>query len=376
MRSRPEEADGFGVDMRMSSNWRSCNPPGATLSWNIHRTPAIGIILKRGLKKMTVKLKDIAEKVGVNVSTVSRVLNNRGYISQELRGKVFSAMEQLNYHPNEVARSLLRKRSNVIGLVVPAVAHPFFGELCQCIENYAYTQKYRVMLCNSQHDKEKELSYLTLLKANQVDGIIMASQTIDVEEFAKIKLPVVTIEREIDHIPYISSDNYEGGRLAAELLIAKGCRKIAMITGSLGLNMLSNLRYAAFVNVTAKHDVWHTTVQTDINGFDPENYDTIIEDLLTSNPDIDGIFASSDLIAAHIIKICHYLNKAIPAELKIVGYDGIPFGELTVPPLTTIRQPVSQMGRLAMDLLIKQINKLPVDTKNILPVTLIERQTT
>jgi DNA-binding LacI/PurR family transcriptional regulator len=188
MWSGPEEADGFGADMLVSSNWRSCNPPGASLPWTIHRRSAIGIILKRGLKKMTVKL------------------NNRGYISQELRGKVFSAMEQLNYHPNEVARSLLRKRSNVIGLVVPAVAHPFFGELCQCIENYAYTQKYRVMLCNSQHDKEKELSYLTLLKANQVDGIIMASQTIDVEEFTKIKLPVVTIEREIDHIPYISSD--------------------------------------------------------------------------------------------------------------------------------------------------------------------------
>jgi transcriptional regulator with XRE-family HTH domain len=206
MWSGPEEADGFGADMLVSSNWRSCNPPGASLPWTIHRRSAIGIILKRGLKKMTVKLKDIAKMVGVNVSTVSRVLNNRGYISQELRGKVFSAMEQLNYHPNEVARSLLRKRSNVIGLVVPAVAHPFFGELCQCIENYAYTQKYRVMLCNSQHDKEKELSYLTLLKANQVDGIIMASQTIDVEEFTKIKLPVVTIEREIDHIPYISSD--------------------------------------------------------------------------------------------------------------------------------------------------------------------------
>jgi LacI family sucrose operon transcriptional repressor len=325
---------------------------------------------------MTVKLKDIAQKVGVNVATVSRVINNKGYISKTLHQKVYSAMEELNYHPNEVARSLLRKRSNVIGLVVPTVAHPFFGELFQCIENYAYTQKYRVMLCNSQHDQEKELSYLTLLKANQVDGIIMASQTIEVAEFSKIKLPVVTIEREIDQIPYISSDNYDGGRLATELLIAKGCRKIAMITGSLGLNMLSNLRYAAFATVSEAHGVWHTIVQTDLNGFNPENYDTIIEELLKRNPDIDGIFASSDLIAAHIIKICHYLNKAIPEELKIVGYDGIPFGELTLPPLTTVKQPVSQMGHLAMDLLIKQINKLPVENQNILPVTLIERQTT
>jgi LacI family sucrose operon transcriptional repressor len=162
--------------------------------------------IETGFKKDDSQIERYCQNGRRQLSTVSRVLNNRGYISQELRGKVFSAMEQLNYHPNEVARSLLRKRSNVIGLVVPAVAHPFFGELCQCIENYAYTQKYRVMLCNSQHDKEKELSYLTLLKANQVDGIIMASQTIDVEEFTKIKLPVVTIEREIDHIPYISSD--------------------------------------------------------------------------------------------------------------------------------------------------------------------------
>jgi LacI family sucrose operon transcriptional repressor len=326
---------------------------------------------------MTVKLKDIAEMVGVNISTVSRVINNRGYISNALREKVHLAMEELNYQPNEVARSLFRKRSNVIGLVVPTVAHPFFSELCQYIESYAYTQQYRVLLCNSQHDREKELIYLTLLKANQVDGIIMGSQTINVEEFSKIKLPLVTIERQINNtIPYISSDNYEGGRLATELLIAKGCRKIAMITGSLGLNMLSNMRYAAFVDATERNGVWHTSLQTELNGFNPENYDAIIYELFEKNPDIDGIFASSDLIAAHIIKICNYLNKAIPDDIKIVGYDGIPFGELTTPSLTTIKQSISKMGYLAMDLLIKQMNGIPVETKNILPVTLIERQTT
>jgi LacI family sucrose operon transcriptional repressor len=326
---------------------------------------------------MNVKLKDIAEMVGVNIATVSRVINNRGYISNELREKVYSAMKELNYQPNEVARSLFRKRSNVIGLVVPTVAHPFFSELCQYIENYAYTKQYRVLLCNSQHDKEKELTYLTLLKANQVDGIIMGSQTIDVEEFTPIKLPLVTIEREINEaIPYVSSDNYEGGRLATELLIAKGCRKIAMITGNLGLNMLSNKRYAAFVNTAERKGVWHTSLQTDFNGFNPKNYDDIIYKLFEKDPDIDGIFASSDLIAAHIIKICNYLNKSIPHDIKIVGYDGVSFGELTTPSLTTVKQSIAQMGYLAMDLLIQQINKLPVETKNILPVTLIERQTT
>jgi len=322
-------------------------------------------------------IKDIAKKVGVNVSTVSRVLNNRGYISDSLREKIEQAMVELNYQPNEVARTLFRKKSNMIGIIIPTVAHPFFAELCSHLEDYAYRHQYKVVLCNSQHNRDKELMYLNYLKANQVEGILMGSQTINVAEFSKIALPLVTFDRAIgDQIPYVSSDNYEGGRMATELLIEKGCRKIAMITGSLKLPMLSNRRHDAFVDAAKKHGVWYTVLETDDYGFNPDNYEGIIMELFSKYPDIDGIFASSDVIAAHILKICHQLDKKVPSQIKVVGYDGIAFSAATAPPLSTVRQPIREIAELAFDLLMKQINHEPVDCVNILPNELKVRQTT
>ena len=116
-------------------------------------------------------IKDVAERAGVSVTTVSRVLNNRGYISQATRTKVYQAMEELDYQPNEVARSLFRKRSKIIGLIVPTVAHPFFGELTSYLETYAYSRGYKVLICNSQLDASKEQEYIGMLRRNQVDGI-------------------------------------------------------------------------------------------------------------------------------------------------------------------------------------------------------------
>src|SRR5471030_2413619 len=128
-------------------------------------------------------IKDVAEVAGITVTTVSRVLNNRGYISEKTRKKVYDAMQQLNYRPNEMARSLLRKKSNLIGLIIPTVAHPFFSELTNYIEYYAYKLGYKILLCNSYQDSVKEKEYIMMLKSNQVDGIIMASHTLEIDEY-------------------------------------------------------------------------------------------------------------------------------------------------------------------------------------------------
>ncbi|KPV56532.1 LacI family transcriptional regulator, partial [Paenibacillus sp. A3] len=161
---------------------------------------------------MAVTIKDIAEKVGVSVTTISRVLNNRGYLSDDLKKKVHEAMEEMNYQPNELARSLSRKKSNVIGLIIPDISHPFFGQITKHIEYYAYKHGYKLMLCNSLLNKKKEKEYIDLLRASQVDGIIMGSHTMSVKEYTSIKLPLVTLDRQISKsIPCISSDNYSGG---------------------------------------------------------------------------------------------------------------------------------------------------------------------
>ncbi len=322
-------------------------------------------------------IKDVAKIAGVTVTTVSRVLNNRGYISESTRKKVYQAMEDLNYQPNEIARSLYRKKSNIIGLIIPTVAHPFFGELTNYIEYYAYENGYKILLCNSHLDKVKEKEYVDMLKSHKVDGIIMGSHTLEVEAYLNLDLPIVTFDRFIsESIPFISSDNYEGGRLATDFLINKGCKKIAHICGNLKLNLLSNKRNEAFIVEANKRNIEHITVQTDIDVFESEQYEKLVHKLLREHDDIDGIFCSSDILAANVIKVSTQLGKSIPEEIKIIGYDDVWESSMIVPQLTTIQQPIEEMSRLAVELIIKQINGESISTKNFLPVTLIERQTT
>lgn len=320
-------------------------------------------------------IKDVAELSGVAVATVSRVLNNRGYIGQATREKVYNAMKELDYQPNEMARSLLRKRSHIIGIIIPSTSHPFFAELIEEIEYAAYKNGLKVLLCNSHLDTKKEKDYIDMLRSHKVDGIIMGSHTLTIDEYLNIKLPIVTFDRKIsNNIPYIASDNFLGGRLATKFLIEKGCKKIAMICGNLNLDMLSNKRYEAFLVEAVNSNIEHITIQTELNVFDVRQYEKLVSRLFEEHPDVDGIFVSGDAIAFHVLKTCRELNKKIPENIKIVGYDDIHLSSLT--DLTTVSQPINEIGRLAVELIIKQINNEPISYSNILPVKLVERKTT
>lgn len=320
-------------------------------------------------------IKDVARVSGVTVTTVSRVLNNRGYISEVTRKKVHDAMEELNYQPNEIARSLFRRKSNFIGLIIPNVAHPFFAELTSYIEYYAYKAGYKILICNSYQDSVKEKDYVQMLKSNQVDGIIMGSHTLDTSDYLTPTLPIVAIDRNLSKgIPFVTSDNYKGGLLATNLLIDKGCRKLAHISGPLELNTPANKRYEAFIDVVTEKKIEYVIKQAKLDIF--ESYEKLVVKLLSEHPDIDGIFASSDMIAASIIHVANIIGINIPGDLKIVGYDDISLAALIVPTLTSIKQPIELMGELAVKILIDQIEGKVVDMENILPINLIERDTT
>lgn len=324
---------------------------------------------------MAVTIKDVAEKVGVSVTTVSRVLNNRGYLSESLKQKVNDAMEELNYHPSEVARSLLRKKSNIIGLILPDISHPFFGEVTKHIEAYAYEQGYKLMLCNSLHHKKKEKEYIDLLRASRVDGIIMGSHTMSVNDYKSINLPLVSLDRQISKsIPFIASDNYQGGVLATRLLLRKKCRSIAYLSGNLRLNLLAKQRHDAFLEQVSGQDVEFTVRQTDLNGFKYKDYEKLVSSLFEERPELDGVFASSDMLALQVLKQCRRLGRAVPGQVKVIGYDGI--AALDAEDLTTIVQPIKKMGELAVQYLLQQIAGEPVPLETILPVRLSEKGTT
>lgn len=320
-------------------------------------------------------IRDVAEKAGVTVTTVSRVLNNRGYISEKTRKKVYEAMKELNYQPNELARSLYRRKSYLIGLLIPSVSHPFFAELTSYIEYYAYQNDYKILLCNSLQDVEKEKDYINMLKRHQVDGIIIGSHTLKTEQYLNVNLPIVAIDRYFsEKIPYVASDNYNGGVLATKLLIQNGCRKIAHISGPLILNTPANNRYKAFMDVVKEHNIENVVVETKLNVFDTDEYKKLIIKLFTDHPDIDGVFASSDLIAATIINAAREIGKEVPKDLKIVGYDDISIAKTIVPPLTTIRQPIEEMAKKTIEIILDQIDGKEVSIENILPITLVKRE--
>lgn len=161
-------------------------------------------------------LKDVAEKVGVSITTVSRVMNGRGAISRETRDKVFAAMKELNYFPNEMARSLGNKSSHLIGLIVPYIDHAFFGILTAAIEEACYKSGYKLFFCTSGGNPNRERELFTMLCANNVAGVLVCSRITDESLYMQTDVPIVTIERMIEDVPSVSCDNYKGGVLAAQ----------------------------------------------------------------------------------------------------------------------------------------------------------------
>ena len=209
-------------------------------------------------------IKDVAKVAGVSPTTVSRVLNNRGYISEETRKKVYDAMEEINYYPNEIARALLNNRTYFVGVIVPTVTSPFHAEVA---DQLGVTEKRRqlwinriksrdleiVLLCNSKNQMDTEKAYIDMLRRNQVDGMIVGTHNAVVETYSKLKMPVVGIDRYLgEHIPVVSCDNYAAGQMATRHLIDKGCQHILCIRGNSKLKMPGNNRSQAYIQEMEK----------------------------------------------------------------------------------------------------------------------------
>ena len=164
--------------------------------------------------------------------------------------------------------------------------------------------------------------------------------------------------------------------MAAELLLKRGCTKIAHMCGSLELDMLANQRHRAFMDVAEENKIPYFTVETDVNVFEVSKYEELLTDLLVQHPDIDGLFLNSDIMAMAAMKVCSNLGKRVPHDMKIIGYDDVSIASLVSPQITTIRQPIAEMSELSVKLVEDLVNEKSVSVENCLPVELIERGTT
>lgn len=322
-------------------------------------------------------LKDVAKAAGVTVGTVSRVLNNRGYISEQTRNKVYEVMRELNYQPNEMARSLSKQTSNTIGVIVPHIVHPYFAKLISNLEQAASERKHKILLFNSKGKDEREEEYIELCKSNRVAGVIVCSGAVQTEKFQNLGCPLITIERFLDEgTAGIECDNYQGGALAAEHLIDCGCRRLLHIGGVSDFPMPADQRKLGFADVCESRHVIHEETTTGQIYYDDMDYYTIIEEALDRYPDTDGIFASSDVIAAQTIQVCRKKGLDVPGRIKVVGFDDENIASLTTPSITTIRQPVKEMAQMAVDVLIRAGEGKMVPARTQFPVILRKREST
>ncbi len=319
-------------------------------------------------------IREIAKKANISIATVSRHLNGTGYVSEEAREKIQKVIDELNYTPNALARAMFTKNSKTIGLMVPNISNPFFNQMASVIEEYAKKMGYTIFLCNTDDDREKEKNYLEVLQSHRVAGII-ASRSQCREEYVNINIPIIAFENHIlDNIITISSDNYNGGKMAFDHLYKKGCRKILHIKGP-HVFEATELRYKGFLEEAKSRNL-----EIDVIEFQHDFQVQMLEESIRSMKSInnyDGIFVFNDIAAATVMRALKKSGVRIPQEVQIIGFDNSFIGELLYPSLTTINQPIEELSNTIIELLIKIINGENVPIRDyIMETKLVERETT
>ncbi|MCR4922383.1 MAG: LacI family transcriptional regulator [Lachnospiraceae bacterium] len=320
-------------------------------------------------------IKDVAKEAGVAVETVSRVLNNRGYISDKTRNKVYEAMKSLNYTPNTFAQGLSKKNMDAIAVIVPHVEHPFFSKVISRLEKEISRRGYRFFLYNSSGDIKNEEKVLKLCESSFMTGALLFSADYDTDMLKRFQIPIVLVERKAENdICSVCCDNKMGGRLAASRLIEDGCKSLLIFNTGNIIAMPGDEREKEFVKTAKKSEVSCKVYRSSALQYMANSHYDIIKKALLENPSCDGIFATSDVIAAQVIQVCDSMGKRIPKDIKLVGFDDVILSTLTTPSITTIRQPVEEIASLAVDVIEKLSEGKKVRSSYKLPVELIERQ--
>jgi LacI family transcriptional regulator len=328
-----------------------------------------------------VGIRDVAAYAGVSVSTASNAVNKPELVSKAAAAKVAEAVAALGYVPNVAARQLRAGRSNAIGMAVINIANPFFSEVVLGAEDAAELADYSVIVGNSYDSFEREARYLQLFERNRLDGVLIAplGESLELlDRFRQRNVPVVLVDR-IDPDGVFSSvslDDSLGGRMVADHLLGSGCRHIAFIGGPSRMTQIRN-RYEGCRAQVEAAGVRMTLFPTDtLNvGLGRELAHTIAALAPADRP--DGIFAGNDELALGLMQGLMQLGLRVPDDISVVGYDDIDFAAAAIVPLTSIRQPSHQMGTVAAQTLLAQLDlpDRPVSQVQFTP-ELIVRQST
>ncbi|PRO66571.1 LacI family DNA-binding transcriptional regulator [Alkalicoccus urumqiensis] len=327
-------------------------------------------------------ISDVVKKSGISKSTVSRVINNHPSVSEEKRRKVLQAMEELAYTPNPTARRMRGTLKSSVGLIIPNVTNPFFSYLIHHIEQRLSEHSIRLIIMQSSESREKELEFLDLLKQKQVDGIILAAVENEMEailpylEYGPVMLCNEYVQT--GEIPIVRLDQERAAYIGVRHLIEKGYRRIAYCTGGLfaedgkDKDRNNGLRRAMEEEGLPIRPEWVFVDQHTI-----ADGREVMRRLWQMDDRPDAIFTGSDEVAAGMTLSARELSIRIPEDIAVLGFDDQPLAELTYPQLTTIHQPIDEMGRLAADVMIRLFTEdKPQNMNYELPISIVERQST
>lgn len=298
-------------------------------------------------------IKDVANRSGVGIGTVSRVLNNSPQISDKTRKKVLEAIKELNYVPNVAGKRLSQNRSYVIAVIVPVLNHPFFSNLVAELEIAADEKGYSLLVASSQHRIEKEREILKRLAQNEADGALFVTHY-EHQQSELDNLAIVTIDRHLgDNIPVVTTDNYDGTKKGIEYLIEKGCKRIAFLGTKPSQASEVSLREKAYLDVMKEHQMEPLVINEVIEHGEE---DALVDKLFNEHQGFDGVFVSGCTLASILYKEAKKRDIKVPEELQIVSYDGdFSIGHHTN--ITTLEQPLDLIAKKCVELIIKKINK-------------------
>lgn len=313
---------------------------------------------------MKATMKDVAKMAGVGVGSVSRVINGE-HVKETTRTRVEEAIKVLDYQPDIYARGLKTNRTNTVALILPSVWHPFFAEFALSVESCLAAQNYKMYLCNSNGNAEKEREYIQMVQQNKVDGIIGITYS-DIDQYISSNLPFVSIDRYFtEDVIYVTADNAAGGRLAVDELLKRGCRHLAYIGGYQETpNETKNRRKYFEIECNARQ------VQYDVlDMLEPlTQVNRHINEFLDAHPGIDGIFTINDDMALTVCDVLQQRGRHVPDDVQVIGFDGQRIKEQDDFLVSTIVQPVALMAQRSVDSLLAVIAGQTVDNRTVLPV--------
>ncbi len=328
---------------------------------------------------MTVTIYDVAREAGVSMATVSRVVNNNPNVKPQTRKKVFEAIERLGYRPNAVARGLASKKTTTVGVVIPDISNWIFAEVARGIEDIANMYHYNIILCNADKRKDKEIRVINTLLEKQVDGLLFMGGAVTEEHtqaFRTASVPIVLCATtdETEQFPSVDINHEEAAFDAVQALINQGHRKIAMISGPL---QDPTNGYARFQGYKRALEAAGLEVIDDYVRVGNYKYDSGIETMkhfleLGDRP--TAVFAATDEMAVGAIHTIQDAGLSVPGDFSVISVDNVRMASMVRPQLTTVAQPMYDIGAVAMRLLTKLMKNENVDSyRVVLQHELIQR---